>query len=477
MYIEQLWAVSTGLSQSIASSGGFLPALLVDHADVPVHARVITVNKSSYSTDLTAATDALSWCTSLWGQNYNPANAYICRWASAATEAGCVFYNAETDYSVFTALTNTAKFKLVEGASNEDISPDFTGDTSKVDNAASIQTALGSSTLGAAYTCIVDALGYFYIGSDNTGSSADAVSITTPSTGVDLSLAAYLGTSTAVAGLDIESLGAAQAAVKTKMELPYAWCQRGGSIAQVTAFSTVVNAMNNFLFLRCDDPVAKTATTTDFGYAIDALGHNRTHMCYTEHTVNIGAAADQNPDAVVLGEILARPNDEGATSYANTPLSGVSKSGLHPDGITVISLTDGERAFLEGKGYDYLIKPRTLTHLRHGLTPGGQEVRVMVGRDWFNMRIMEDVYSYVIAQRVVTYSDRHFAAIKGFLINRADTLVDRQCLEAGYTIDMPLASSFTATEKATHTLTLSNVLNATVQLAINDGVISMNWAV
>ena len=101
----------------------------------------------------------------------------------------------------------------------------------------------------------------------------------------------------------------------------------------------------------------------------------------------------------------------------------------------------------------------------------------MIGRDWLNQRVMEDVYAYFIAQPVVTFSDRHLAAIKGFIINRADTLVDRQCLDAGYTINMPLASSFTATEKATHTLTLANVMAAAVQIAINDGVITMTFAV
>jgi hypothetical protein len=480
MRINQLWDVTTALSQTPASTASFgIPALLVDHADVPLYANgggYILTGRSSYATDLTAASEQLNWCAALWGQTYNVANAYICRWAKAATASECYMPDATQVASVYAALTNTADFDIVEGTASETITPDFTGDTTMADVAASIQTALQLGTISASYTCQIDSQDNMVITSDNTGASAAAVSIATSGVGTDLTGALYLGSSVAIAGLDAEALGTAMNRVLGQTDAPYAWhVATTPSVAQVTAFSTAVNALNKFLFLRESDVTAKTNGVADFSYAIDALNHNRTHGTYTEHTTVNGASADQFPTAAICGEIL--PRSEGSTNYAMTPMSGLSESGLSGDNVTVLPLSDTERGFLEGKACDYLITPANLTHLRNGLTYGGNEVRVMIARDWFNYWIMFDTYSYLIAQNVVTYSDRDLAAIRGIITHYADILVDRNCLESDYTIDMPLASSFTAAQKATHTLTLSNVFDADVSIAINDGVITMSWSV
>lgn len=480
MNISDLWGVTTALSQTPASTASFgVSALLVDHADVPLYANgggYIITTRSTYTTDLTAATEQVNWCAALWGQTYNPATAYICRWAKSATASECYMPDATQVASVYAALAATAKVKVYEGTASEDISPDFTGDTTMADVAASINTALGLGTLTASYTCQIDSQDNIVITSDNTGASAAAISIATPSSGVDLTGAAYLGSSVAIAGLDAEAAGTAMARVLAQTDVPYAWhLGSTPSVAQATAFSTAVNALNKFYFLRESDTTAKTSGVADLSYAIDALSHNRTYGIYTEHTTANGAAADQFPNAAVCGEIL--PRSEGSTNYAMTPLSGLSESGLSGDGVTVLPLTATERGFLEGKSCDYLITPSTLTHCRNGLTYGGQEVRVMVARDYFNAHICEDIYAYTIAQNVIVFSDTDISAIRGIVEHWANILVDRKCLEPGYTINMPLASSFTATQKATHTLPLSDIGTFSVSIAINDGTISMAWAV
>ncbi len=477
MKLSELWSTTTALSVTPVSNVSFgIPALLVDHADVPIYARYRQVTRSSYATDLTASTDQTSWCATLWGQlNYSPSKAYIARWAKAATAAGCVMHSATSVASVYAALTNTAKVKIVEGASSEDVSPDFTGDTSMADVAASIQAAMAAGTIPASYTCEVDALDNIVIWSDNTGASADAVSLASPASGTDLTGVLYLGSSTAIAGLDAEAPETAVAAVLALDDSPYAWCIRSTpSVAQSTSFSTGINALNKFCFLRESDLTAKTSGVADFSYAIEALSHNRTHGSYTEHTVTNGATADQNPDAALCGEIL--PRLEGSTNYAMTPLTGVSESGLNGAGA-VVPLSVSERGFLEGKGCDYIITPSSLTHMRNGLAYGGQEVRVMIARDWFNYWVMFDTYAYMISQNVMTFSDPDIAAVRSIIKHYADVLIDRKCLDAGYTLNMPLASSFTATQKATHTMDLTNVFDADVQIAVNDGSITMSWSV
>lgn len=478
MKLAQLWNVSTALSSTPASTADFgVPALLVDHADIPRDTVYRTVSKSSYATDLTASTDQTSFCATLWGQNYNPALLYLVRWISAASSPYRVAGpGAEDTVATWAAVSDGSLTVTTTAGADALTAINFTGDTTMTEVAATIDAKLVAGGVSGA-RCYLDALDRIYfIDPAVTGAGADTVALSGGGGGTDLYLAAWLDGANgwAQGGEDIEPLATAMNRCLALTDAPYVWHQRGGSVAQVTAFSTAVNALNKIFHLRESDVTAKTATTNDASYAISALSHARTYGIYTEHTVANGAAADQNPDAAFTGEIL--PRLEGSTSYANMSLATVSESGLDNDGTTVIPLTDAERAFLEGKDCDYLIEPSTITHARHGLSYGGQEMRVMVGRDWFNQMIMEGIYAYIITRPVVTFSDTDLAAIKAIVKQYADILVDRKCLEAGYTINMPLASSFSAATKATHTLTLSELLTADVQIAINDGVITMSWA-
>jgi hypothetical protein len=470
MNINEIVPVTIGLSASPASQARFsTPILMVDHADIPVDKRYRTVTRSSYATALTASTDHLSWCTTLWSQNYNPSIAYIGRWVSSATPAYMVFPDAVATAATYAALTSTGQIKIVEGVSNEDINPDFTGDTSMTDVCASIETALGLGTLTASYTCSLDAYDRVVIYSDNTGSAADAVSAATPAAGTDLTGSAYLGAEFSVAGLDAETLGESLAAIFAKDNTPFIVCERGAVLAEKVAFSTSVNAMDKILLLVTNDTDCKdSSSTTDMAYLIEALGHQKTHITYTEHST-------QNPDAAICGEIF--PRKEATTNLALTPLTGLSESGLDVDGTTVIPLTSDEISALEDKGTDFLVNPAGYVHLTNGLAAGGNEIRIMVGKAFMAAKISEDIYAYLLANDVVTFSDEDINAIKSRIVYWAEEMVDRKVLEAGYEITMPAASDFTAAMKATHQMDLDDLADMPAQIAVNKVDITLTWNV
>ena len=365
MKVSEIVPVTIGLSATPASQATFsVPILMIDHADVPLDKRYRTVTKSSFATALTASSDQLAWCTELWSQNYNPAVAYLGRYVGTASASYMVFPNATTVVSAWAGLAATAKIKILEGAANEDISPDFTAVTSMADVAAAIQTALQLGTLTAAYTCSLDTFDRPIIVSDITGAAADSVSAATPASGVDLTLPAWLGTEFSVDGIDAETPGAALAIILEKDNTPFIINEQGLSLAEQVAFSTSVNAMDKILLLRTTDTDCKdSSSTTDMAYLIDALSHQKTHISYTEHTA-------QYPDAAICGEIF--PRKEATTNLALTPLLGLSESGLDADGTTVIPLTSDERTALDNKGADYLVNPAGSVHLVNGLAPGGR---------------------------------------------------------------------------------------------------------
>lgn len=471
MNVQEIANVQIGLQAVPASQASFnVPLVLVDHADIPIDKRFTITQQTSFLTDFTASTSHLAWLTALWGQDETAQRAYVGRWVSAASAAYMVFPDATQDAAVYAALTSTGQMKITEGVLTEDINPDFTGDTSMANVAASVQVALAASVNFSSYTCTIDQLGRLVITSDNTGASADAVSASSPAAGTDLTGALYFGTEFSQAGLDAEALETAMAAILQLDNTPFLMAQIGGSISQVVAFSTAVNALDKFLFLTINDTDASdSSSTTDAAYQIGQLSHQKTHMSYTEHSA-------EYPDATIIGSVMQRL--EGSASVANSSLSGISsKSGLGADGSTVIPLTPAQISALEAKGCDFIISPSTITHMRNGLAAGGNEVRLMVGKAFMAAKISEAVYAYLIANDVVTYSDEDIQAIKGLVDYWASVMVDRKTIEAGYTITMPLASSFTAAQKATHTMALSNILTATAQSSVNDMTITMSFTI
>lgn len=479
MNVTEVVNASVSLTAVPASQANFsTPMLLVDHADVPIDRRYRTVTKTSYATSLTASTAQVGWCAALWGQNYNPTTAYIGRWVSAASSPYCVCVGFETTIATWALVTDGSLTVTTNAGADAITGCDFSSCTTLANVAAVIDAKLVAGGVSGA-RCTVDAISrIIFTDAGETGASAYTVALSGGGGGTDLYTSSYLNGASSFqqAGLDAEALGTALSAILAKDNTPYAICQRGGSIAQVVAFSTAVNALDKILLLVCDDADAKDSTaTTDFPYQIEALSHQKTHITYTEHTTNNSAAADQYPDAAICGEIL--PQDEGSVSFALNGLTGLSESGLDPDLTTVIALTSDERSALEDKGCDYLVEPANVTHLAKGLAAGGNEMRVRIGMAYLAAKVAEGYYAYMLAQPVVTYSDEDIQAMKSIVKFYTDILVDRKLLDSDYTITMPAASTFTSAVKATHTMTLSNILDATVLSSVNDVVATLAFTI
>ena len=478
MNVSDLVSVSVGLSVTPAVVASFSVAmLLVDHADVPVDRRYITVDRSSYATELTADSAADEWATNLWGQNYNVTEAYIGRWVSSATPSHYICGDVGTTIATWTAVT-AGDFGLSIGGVPTALvtTGTFAACTDMDDVAAVIQTAVQAEGGDwAACTVTIDALDRLVLSNSDTGSTADAVSFIAPTGGMDTDVTTtnFLNISSgafAVAGLDAEDPDDALAAIVALDNTPFIICLSGGTIAQNQDLATACATYKKIFEAVVNDTDAKdSGATTDLGYLLEALANNNSHLCYTEHTT-------QYPDAAVIGEIHAR-TETGRASLALNALSGVSESGLDADGTTVIPLTSSERSALEDKGYDYLIQPSSSVHLRNGLTPGGVEVRHRVAYYWLEARVSEEIYAYLSTQDVVTFSDSDIAAMGGIVEKYLEILVSRKVIEDGYVLDMPKASDITAAVKATHTLTLSDIAALISQWAVNDVVMTMSATV
>ena len=481
MLVSDVASVTIGLSAVPASVASYTtPILLVDHADIPLDLRYTTTTKTTYTTDLTASTAQVGWCAALWGQQYNPTTAYIGRWIAAASSPYVVCVGFQTTIATWAAVSDGTLTVTTDAGADVMTAIDFTGDLTLSDVAASIQVKLtAGGTSGA--LCTVDSQDrIIFTDPVITGAGSETVVLSGGGGVTDIYVAGFLNgaSSFQVGGADIEAQGTAAAAILAKNNAPYIWCQRGGSVAQLTAFSTYINSLDKYLYILDDDPNAKDSTdATDVAYAIEALGHNKTAIFYSEHTTTVGAAADQYADAAVIGEINARLDKEGAVSLALNALTGVSESGLHSDLTTVIPLTSAERSALEAKGCDYLVKPATSVHLAKGLAAGGQEVRVMQGKAFMAASISTDIYNYLLANEVVVYADADVLAFKTIVEYWANEMADRKLLDRDtFVYNFPLASTFNAAAKASHRMTLSDVFTSEYLASVNDVAMTLSFS-
>jgi hypothetical protein len=470
MKLSEKVNVSFALTAVPPASAGFsVPLLIGDFPEVPIDSRYRIVSKSDYATIMDTTTAAQDWCSFLWGQNYNVAQAYMGRWVSAAAAPRYVMTDYNTDAATWEAVSDGA-FKITDGETPTAVgSINFDELTTMTAIAGAIQAAIRTAGSGipALANAIVgfDPLGRMYIESATAGEEAATYTIISPDSGTDLTGENFFNTASrafAVDGMDAEDPDAALAAILAKTNVPYEVHEIGASASQQVALGIACAVYKKLLMLNLRLAAVKDSiSTTDAAYLLDAANNSYAYGIYTEH-------AAQYPTAAVNGEILPRP--EGSASLANNALQLVYESGLDVDGITPIALTPGERTALNDKNCDYLVKPVSPVHCERGLTFAGIEVKHRVGYNWAEVRSAEEIYAYLLANEV-TYNDVDIQAICGILYHYIDILVKRKCV-ASYEINVPSAADISLIVQATHTLSLLEIASAISAYAVNDVVMT-----
>lgn len=473
MKLSEKVSFNIALTAVPAQSAGFsVPGLIVDAAEVPVYTRVRAVTRSDYATILTSTPAAAAWAAKLWYSG-NVATAYIIRWASTAQGSAFVMEDYNTTVTDWNAVT-AGDFGITDGTDTDELLTTGTlaAVTTMAQVAAAIQVAVRASakfgvegtvsTDLATATVTIDDLGNLVLTSGETGAAATTYSIIAPTggAGTDITAAGFLNIASSayeVAGLDAEDPDdALTAALEIRDDIRIIH-EIGANITQQTALATACASYGKILLLNVRDADAKDATkTTDIAYILSNARNSYARGIYTEH-------AGDYPSATENGQLLTRP--EGSASFANNPLYGVNESGLDPDGTTVIALTPTERAALDDKNCDYIVKPISNKMCNHGLTFAGIEMKHRVGYSWAELRSAEEIEAYLELNEV-TFSDTDIQAICGIIFKYLDILVDRKC-SSSYTINVPSAADISLIEQATHTLTLSEVAAIISAYAIN----------
>jgi hypothetical protein len=468
MEIRDTVNVSIALNTTATPVTSYNQMFLSDTSDVPIDRRYIDTTRSSYTSDLTSGTDAYNFAAAFWSQKRTAQTLRIGRWAKATVNSYMVGPNATQVASVYAALAATAQLKIVEGVANEDITPDFTGDTSMADVCTSITTALAASVLASAYTCSLDALGRIQIVSDQT---VESVSWATPAAGIDLSGTAYLGASVSVDAVTAEEPTAALTAISAIDDDYYDMAIRGESAAQQQTLAAAVESLDKQLTLVTSVADDKDpSSTTDVPYLLNALNYDNTKIIYTEHTIT---ATGGWVDAVTQGCCL--PATEGSVLWTSEELTGVFESGKDAFG-SALPLTATERGALEDKNCNYIVLIGGFTYMRRGLNCSGEQTNIVLGRHWLQNSMSRDIHTYNVANPYSAFDNPTIGAYEKICRQYITEGVARKFLvdtpDRPVVFNFPDADDFTAAQRASHTMTLSDVFSCYMNSQVNDVVIT-----
>ncbi len=211
-----------------------------------------------------------------------------------------------------------------------------------------------------------------------------------------------------------------------------------------------------YIFLACsDDSDVLTNVTTDVLSEMKALSYLRTGYIWSDDQ-------DAFPEAAWLGEEF--PKQPGSSNYAWKSLVGIAAT----DNSV---LTDSKISILEGKNGNYYLTVGINPVTQKGKMVGGQWIDVVVGRDWIKANIQQELFALLINSPKIGFDDPGIGALANVLRGVLQKAVDFNIILPGFVINVPLASSFSATVKQSRILP-SIPWSAELVGAINGGTIT-----
>ena len=458
---------------------------LVDSDEIPVDRRVFEVTRTDFADSLDSSGLPYAYAQTHFSQKRTPDSLLIGRWAKTATETYTVMGSAwEQDYTDWKAITD-GTFQVFEVATpatlDEITAVDFSGITalSQVPTVLNAKlAALVAPNVAGLDTALFsfDVFGRLILTMPNTGASAATVNVApvSPPAGTDLAVLFDYTNTTPVAGLDAETIVDAVDATEAKDSSGFFITAKLDNVkatknAEITALCAKVQTMNKFGIVLSDDPlILDSADTTNIFYQMSTLGYNRSAGIYYE---NIADRETVFPDAAGLGAVM--PALEGTTKFCQEALAAVGVSGY------IDALTNAETEAVLGHGGNVVERVEGFTYWFEGLAFSGEEIRIMMGRDWFTNGIALDVFNYKMQQPLAAFDNETLTAYTGFIRNRGEEAITRRIgvdtVERPFTINMPDEDAFTQAERASHDMELLNVFTLYLNSAANRTKIEGIW--
>jgi hypothetical protein len=460
-------------------------AYFIDVPEIPLDRRYVEVTKSDYESTLDSSGYPYAFAGLHFSQALVPQSLQIARWAQSASNPYWIAGDHETTLATWTAITDGSFEVAVNGTptTNDEVTGvDFSSATalSQIPAILTAATNSAASNVTGLDTAVwsFDVYGRLILTMPGTGASAVAVTITAAASGTDISATLLdAPNGTVVLGVDAESIADAIDALRATDDTAYFYTAKfttstdEARATEILAMAAKVESLSKVCIVTADDTDIKNSSVdTDIFSQLDQLAYKRTLGIYFE---NISDRPKIIPEAAVLGRVISA--DEGSISFAQNDLTGLTPSGYSTP--LTKSLTDVVKA----KGGNVIETVAGFTYLYSGLVFGGEELRIIVGRDWFVNTIAAALFSYQIQQPLTAFDNETITAAANIVLETGQEAIDRRILvdtvERPFTVTPPDADDFTQAERASHIMAMSNFFQAYLNSSVTDWQIIGTWTI
>lgn len=479
--------------QALLQTAVVVPASLrkavyfVDTDEVPLDRRLVEVTKSDFGDTLDSTGYPYAFANLHFSQKRKPQSLQIARWAQTASNPLWVAGDHETDLATWAAITD-GSIRIVDADTPANYDDVVAIDFSSMTNISQLPTVLTNAVQAVTTPNVVgldtavwsyDLYGRLLMTMPDTG--ADAIFVTmeavAPASGTDLVAVLDATNATSVEGIDAESIGDAIDALRAIDDTgvfytaKFTTASDVARAAELTAMAAKVEALPKFAVFAADDTDIKdTSVTSDIASVLQALGYKRTMGIYYE---SISDRPLMIPEAALLGCVI--PGEEGTVSYNDEDLTGVSQSGF------VSALSKAQRDVVTSKGFNVIEAVAGFTYLYDGLTIGGEELRIMVGRDWFVNTIASAAFTYKINSPLNAFDNETIAAMANIVLEAGTEAIRRRILvdtvDRPFLVTPPDADDFTQAQRASHYMQLPDFFSGYLNSSVSDYQILGTWTV
>lgn len=198
-------------------------------------------------------------------------------------------------------------------------------------------------------------------------------------------------------GTSIRDRAGAPAGDLTFLRDVQAWVEARRKIASLASSVAAVRDTTD----AADNPLTGTEPQRAHGLArARTLWNWHSEVGPSTESVGVVAQRDQYPDMATLGRLL--PTDPGAATWSFKTLAGVTAD-VH---------STNQRANLRAKFVNYYsaVAGRNIT--RWGTVAAGEYVDVIVFIDWLHARLSEELYTILVNNDKLPYTDAGIAAVE-----------------------------------------------------------------
>ena len=388
--VQRLISININLSPTAIPTANFDTLLIIGDSNViPVVQRIRSYDTlGEVATDFGTTVPEYYAAQLFFGQNPQPAQVYIGRWAHNATHGsllgGPLSASAQA-ISNFTGITTGSFTISLNGTSHNITGLDFSGQTNLNGVASVLQTALVGAL--AATTCVWNqTYNQFVITAPTTGTGSTTSFATPEGAGVDMSAQLCLTAATGAVlnpGIAAES---ALACVTIMDGLRQYWygldfdCPDIVDADRLAIAAYIEGSANAHAYgVTTQEPAAITSPdTTSIGYQFKQLGYNRTFTQYSSTTAY--AVASFFGRALTV-DFLAN-NSTITMMYQQEP------------GVAPEALTSNQSDTLNANNYNYFATYNNgASILVNGVMASGVFFDTLMGTDWLGNDIQTSVFN------------------------------------------------------------------------------------